>query len=266
MRSGFGSLLKQIRQQYGLSQLALALDAEISARHYSFLETGRSNPSREMVLRICRTLDLSLRLSNELLHAAGFVPVFPERQLADTELQTVKRSLSLILKSHEPNSAFVLDRHWNIIMWNRTHELVLKRFLPDCDMEQLNAFDLVFDHKLLRPHIENWSVVAPLLLRRLKRQSQRFTRDDQLQQMITTATQELKREGHDMGFVFDYPEVVVPFQLRDGDNCLSFISTLAFFGTAVDVTVEELVVECFFPASAYTLEMVRNLQETLPMG
>jgi len=257
----FGEQLRQWRLRRGLSQMGLGLDADVSTRHISFLETGRARPSREMVLRLGAALDLPLRERNDLLVGAGFAPRYPERGLDDDALSEAMGALRLILAAHEPNPAFVIDRCWRIRLWNRTQAVLLEALAgPGGSLEGLSALDLVFAPGLMRERFENWEEVALAVLRRLRRQIARAGPDDELHAIYEKV---LSSPGVDRlppsGPVDAPPPILVPMLLRQDGVTYRWFSTLAVFGATGDVTLEELVIESFFPGDDATREMVDEI-------
>jgi transcriptional regulator with XRE-family HTH domain len=246
-----------------MSQLDLACEAEISTRHLSFLETGRAQPSREMVLHLAERLEVPLRERNVLLVAAGFAPVFAERSLADPALQSARRAVDLVLAGHEPYPALAIDRHWTLIAANSA----VGRLIGGADAALLeppvNVLRLSLHPQGLAPRIANLPEWRTHLLARLRQQIE-VSGDPTLAQ--------LSRE------LLDYPlagrsqpgkldadrwpaAVVVPLRLRTEGGTLSFISTTTVFGTPLDITLSELALESFFPADASTAEALRRLAE-----
>lgn len=259
--TGFGERLRMWRQRQGMSQLELGLRAEVSARHISFLETGRSRPSRSMVLRLAGALEVPLRSRNELLLVAGFAPRYGERSFDDAELGEARRALRLILDTHEPNPAFVLDRMWRIVLWNRTQGYMLREVHGEGGSPaDLNALDLVFEPGPLRDSLVNWEEVAAAVLRRLRRQLARLDAADPLHETwrrirALPGVAELDL-AEDPG---TRAAALVPMRMRAGDEVLTWFSTLAVFGATGDVTLEELVIESFFPGDDVTRRYVARL-------
>lgn len=250
-----GEHLREWRQRRHLSQLDLAGDAEISARHLSFVETGRAAPSREMVLRLAERLEVPLRERNVLLVAAGFAPAFPQRPLDDPALGPARHAIELVLKAHEPNPALAYDRHWNLVSANRMIAPLLEGVAPHLLAPPVNILRLAFHPDGLAPDTVNLGDWSGHLLERLHRQCE-ATADAGLLKLY----QELKayrmpaRTGP-----LSADQVAIPFKLRRGDEVLSFISTTMVFGTPVDVTLSELALEMFFPADELTADRMREL-------
>ncbi|HYH18839.1 MAG TPA: helix-turn-helix transcriptional regulator [Azospirillum sp.] len=252
----FGDLLRTWRQRRRLSQLDLACEANISTRHLSFLETGRSRPSREMILHLAERLDLPLRERNMLLVAAGFAPVFPERPLSDPALGAARRAVDLVLAGHSPFPALAVDRHWNLVAANRATERLMAGAAPVLLQAPVNVLRLSLHPDGLAPRVANLPEWRAHLLARLGRQIE-ITADP----VLATLMEELKSypvpasaRPHQ-----DYGGVVVPFHLATEVGVLSFFSTTTVFGTPVDVTLSELALEAFFPADPETAEALRAL-------
>ena len=251
-----GDHLREWRQRRHLSQLDLAGDAEISARHLSFVETGRAAPSREMVLKLAERLEVPLRERNVLLVAAGFAPAFPQRSLDDPALKSARQAIDLVLKAHEPNPALAYDRHWNLVTANRMVAPLLEGIPPHLLGQPFNILRLAFHPEGLAPRTVNLAEWSAHLLERLHRQCE-ATADPELLKLY----QELKayRMPARSGPV-SADNVAIPFKLRSaGGEVLSFISTTMVFGTPVDITLQELALETFFPADDLTAERMRQI-------
>jgi transcriptional regulator with XRE-family HTH domain len=254
-----GDHLREWRQRRHLSQLDLAVDAEISARHLSFVETGRAAPSREMVLKLAERLSVPLRERNVLLVAAGFAPAFQQRSLDDPALRSARAAIDLVLRAHEPNPALAYDRHWNLVSANRMVMPLLQGIPQRLLGQPLNILRLAFHPEALAPRTVNLAEWASHLLERLHRQCE-ATADSELIKLY----QELKA----------YPiparpaplssdNVAIPFKMRLNGDILSFISTTMIFGTPVDITLSELALETFFPADDLTAERMRAMAANL---
>jgi transcriptional regulator with XRE-family HTH domain len=254
---GVGPLLREWRKRRRRTQLDLALDAGISARHLSFVETGRSTPSAEMVLLLAEQLDVPFRERNHLLLAAGHAPAFPERSLEDPELAPVREALDLILTGHEPNPAVVIDRRWNIVAANST-TVALAEWIDPALLEPPINMPRVM--RALVPRIVNVAQMWAYFVERLERQLA-ITGDEDLAALVKELAGHPVPE-HEQSPVSEAAarEILMPLRLRAPDGReLSFFGTVATFGTAVEVTTSELSIECFFPADAATAEALRNL-------
>src|SRR5688572_19735101 len=185
----FGALLRQWRMARKMSQLALALEADISARHLSFLETGRAQPSRDMLLLLATALDVPLRERNRWLMAAGYAPIYQETALTAPALRPVQQALEYVLKQQEPYPALVMDRQWNLLRSNQGAARLLQRFLEPAHLQaagQLNIMHLTFDPHGLRPWIVNWQEVAGHMLQRLQRDAVLGIPDADLSRLLET--------------------------------------------------------------------------------
>ncbi|HEX7887763.1 MAG TPA: helix-turn-helix transcriptional regulator [Ramlibacter sp.] len=255
----FGEHLRAWRLRRRMSQLDLASEADISTRHLSFVETGRSLPSREMVLRLAERLDVPLRERNALLVAAGYAPMYRERPLDDPALATAREAVQLILRSHEPYPALAVDRHWNLLAHNATVLPLLAGVDAALLQPPVNVLRLSLHPQGLAPRIVNLGQWRHHLFERLRQQIQ-ATADSDLQALL----QELR--GYPAGEDADATRlegevlgIAMPFRLRTEAGVLSLISTTTIFGTPVDVTLQELALETFFPADAATGEALRKL-------
>jgi transcriptional regulator with XRE-family HTH domain len=257
-----GDLLREWRQRRRLSQLDLASEAEISTRHLSFLETGRSQPSRDMVLHLAEQLDVPLRDRNVLLQAAGYAAVFPERPLGDPALKAARRAIDQVLAGHEPNPALAVDRHWTLIASNAATRRLLAGTEPSLLRPPVNVLRLSLHPQGLAPRTANLGEWREHLLARLRRQI-----DISGDPVLVRLLRELRdypgsdgpgSDGSD-GVDRDATAVAVPFRLITEAGVLAFFSTTTVFGTPVDITLSELAVEAFFPADQQTAETLRRL-------
>jgi transcriptional regulator with XRE-family HTH domain len=246
-----GTLLRDWRRRRRRSQLDLALDAGVSSRHLSFLETGRSRPSPEMILRLCEQLDVPLRDRNQLLLAAGYAPRFGERDLDDPALAPVREALDLVLRAHEPYPAVVVDRAWNMIAANSALGLLTAGIAPELLEPPVNVLRASLHPDGLAPRIVNLGEWRAHLLERLERHVA-VTGDPELVALHDELTA-LPGPPPPPGGHAGAGEILVPLRLRTGDGGeLALFSTIATFGTALDITVAELAIESFFPADEAT--------------
>jgi transcriptional regulator with XRE-family HTH domain len=264
-----GNLLRDWRQRRRFSQLHLACEAEISSRHLSFLETGRSVPSREMILHLAEALKVPLRERNVLLLAAGYAPAFRERNLNDPGLEAARKAVEIVLASHEPYPAIAVNRHWHLLFANKA----LAPLLVGADAELLkppvNVLRLALHPRGVAPRILNLRQWKEHVLARLRQQIDN-TADpvlvDLLQELGSYQPPESESAGSDAKEIplreQIYGGVVVPLQLTTSVGTLSMFSTITIFGTPVDVTLSELAVESFFPADAESGEKLRHLAGT----
>lgn len=262
------SLLKAWRQLRRLPQLELALAAGVSQRHLSFVESGRARPSRALLLELAQALDLPLRERNLLLHAGGFAPVFEHRTLSDDDMASVRRALELTLKHHEPYPAIVLDRQWNTLLRNQAAERLMAVLGPPDEVWQRvdpsgrqNVLRLSFHPQGLRPLVRNWEQVAPHMLERLQREMVAAPMDETLralhQDLVAMAG--LGKAPKPQGGTVAPLTPTVNVEMALGDLTLRVFSLLSTFGTAQDVTTDELRIETFFPADEVTATFFQSL-------
>ncbi|THD58542.1 helix-turn-helix transcriptional regulator [Phenylobacterium sp.] len=246
-----GPLLREWRERRRLSQMDLALDAGVSTRHLSFVETGRAQPSREMVLHLAEQLDVPLRARNVLLLSAGYAPAYAERALDDPALAGARRAIDLVLAGHEPWPALVVDRHWQVIAANNAIPSLLQGVDPELTAGPVNALRLALHPKGLAPRIANLAQWRAHLLHNLHAQIE-ATADPVLAALeAEVSAYPVDDPGEDASD--DLGGVAVPLRLRtSGGGLLSFISTTTVFGTPRDVTLAELALETFLPADAAT--------------
>jgi transcriptional regulator with XRE-family HTH domain len=260
-RPAIGGLLREWRQRRRLSQLDLALGAGVSARHVSFIETGRSRPSAEMVAQLAEHLEVPLRDRNALLLAAGYAPAYAQHDLDAPEMGPVREVIDRVLTGHEPYPAMVVDRHWGLVAGNRAVPMLTAGAAPELLEPPVNVLRLSLHPDGVAPRIVNLSEWRTHLLDRLGRQAvvsgdpALFTLHEEL-----AAYPGADPAGHTADL--DAGSVAVPLRLRVGERELSFISTATTFGTAVDVTVSELAIEAFFPADAETASHLQRLAES----
>jgi transcriptional regulator with XRE-family HTH domain len=265
INGSFGKLLRRWRMVRHVSQLDLALDADISTRHLSCLETGRAQPSREMVLRLVEALQVPLRERNVLLLAAGYAPLYRHSDLDAPELEAARRAVELFTAQLEPNPVLVLDRHWNIMTMNAGAKRILALF-PGCEsVTPLNGPRLVFHPQGLRPFIEDWELIAAYIMRRLHREAAENPSDETMKCFI--------------GELLSYPNVPNRWRMLDLDGTpppfltlnyrwknltLRWFSTLTTLGTPLDIALQELRIETLFPADEATRTVLNRLaRETL---
>ena len=249
-----GPLLREWRQRRRLSQLELAVEADISARHLSFVETGRSTPSREMVLRLAEHLGIPLRERNALLIAAGYAPVFPERSLDDPALAAARNAVNLVLAGHEPYPAIAVDRHWTLVAANNAVGAFMVVEDPSLLEPPLNVLRVSLHPRGVAPRIANLAEWRAHVLERLRRQI-----DASGDPVLIALLEELRAyPAPAPKFTRDYGGVLVPIELMTEHGICSFFSTTTIFGTPVDVTLSELAVEAFYPADEQTAAALRT--------
>jgi transcriptional regulator with XRE-family HTH domain len=254
-----GELIKEWRTRRRLSQLDLALEAGVSQRHLSFVESGRSAPSREMVETLSEHLGLPLRERNVLLLSAGFAPAFAERKLTDPSMSAAYAAVELVLKGYEPNPALAVDRYWNLVMANAAVAPLLGLASDKTVLEgAINVLRLSLHPGGLAPHIANLGRWKSHVLWRL---------NEQINVTCDPRLIDLERElaGYPApptprGKPWDEADAIaLPLELNFGGQILSFITTTTVFGTPTDVTLSELAVEAFFPANAETAAMMQAM-------
>ncbi len=260
-----GELLREWRERRRLSQMALALDAEISTRHLSVMETGRALPSREMVLRIAEHLAVPLRARNNLLLAAGYAPAYPERGLDDPALQAAREVVDRVLAGHEPFPAIAVDREWSLVAANRAVAPLISGVAPELLQPPVNVLRLSLHPDGMAPRIANLRQWREHIFERLEQQIERSA-----DQQLVALQEELRGYPDTFGDLVRggggqeqrFPGltgVAIPLQLRAGEDVLNLISTTMVFGTPVDVTLSELAIEAFFPADAATAGVLTRL-------
>lgn len=259
-RTEAGGLLKEWRNRRRLSQLELSLRAGVSARHLSFVETGRSRPGRDMLLRLAECLDVPLRERNRLLLAAGYAPVFAERPLDDTDMEPVREVVRRVLAGHDPYPAVVVDRDWTMVEANAGVGLLLEGVDPDLLVPPVNVLRVGLHPRGMAPAIANLGQWRAHLLHRLRLQAD-WTGDGGLAELYRELA---SYPGGDPGPPRGTPPIAVPLRLRRGGEELSFLSIVATFGTPLDVTVSELVIESFFPADDTTARALGAARDTGP--
>jgi transcriptional regulator with XRE-family HTH domain len=265
----FGELLRSWRLTRRASQLELGMEAGVSARHISFIETGRANPSQEMVIILATVLDVPLRERNLLLHAAGYAPLYSETSLDDPQMAQVRRALELILENQEPFGAVVFDRHWDVVMVNAAYVRFTSLLLGAShnaaaplrviSPPRPNLLHMLFDPAGWRPFITNWDVVARSLISRVHREIvlERDPATRELLSAILTYPGVPKRWSEPN---FESPQdVIIPIEMRFGDQTLRFISTIATLGSPHDITLQELRIETFHPADEATADIARSV-------
>jgi transcriptional regulator with XRE-family HTH domain len=255
-----GDLLRDWRQRRRMSQLDLSLEADISTKHLSFLETGRSQPSREMVLNLAERLEIPLRDRNVLLVTAGYAPVFAERKLDDPALAAARKAVDLVLAGHEPYPALAVDRHWTLVSANGAVGRLIAGADPSLLQPPVNVLRLSLHPKGLAQRIANLAEWRAHLLARLRRQVD-VSADPVLGALLAElaaypapfSRRARPESEHALA------GVVVPLRFATEHGTLAFLSTTTVFGTPLDITLSELALEAFFPADPATAEALRAL-------
>jgi transcriptional regulator with XRE-family HTH domain len=250
--SSVGSLLRDWRMRRRLSQLELATEAGVSARHLSFVETGRSRPSREMVLHLAEYLDVPLRDRNPLLIAAGYAPSYASTDLAAPEMDSVRDAIDRLLAAHMPYPAILIDRHWNLVSANEAAMVLTTSVAPELLAPPINVMRTTLHPKGLAPNIVNLEQWADHLLGSLRRQVA-LTGDDELRALEDELAGYVREYGVVPETAREAPRsIALPMRLRIDGGELAFITMIATFGTPLDVTLAELSIETFLPADAAT--------------
>jgi transcriptional regulator with XRE-family HTH domain len=268
-RNSFGDLLRHWRTTRRVSQLELGLDAEVSSRHISFIETGRAKPSRQMVVILSNVLDVPLRERNAMLIAAGFAPIYRETDLNAPQMAQVRQALELILRQHEPFGAIVFDRHWDLVMTNEAYMRMATMLSGDLNLSfapyaiapkpRFNILKLIFDPLAWKPFIANWEIVARATLDRLHREAIHYNDPalhDLLQALLAYPEVPVRWRDPD----FDVPQdVIIPVEIRFGEHLLRLFSTVTTLGTPQDITLQELSIESFHAADEQTAQLIKAL-------
>ena len=258
---GFPRLLREWRQKRRWSQLDLALTSGVSQRHISFLESARANPSRAMILQLSEALEVPLRERNLWLTAAGFAPLYRTRTLDDPQMAQVMGAVRMMLSAHEPYPALALDRAWNVLIANRPFEALAALLGADIwdrvGGGERNLMRLFFHPEGIRPLVTNWAAVGPLLWQRATREAHELGGADMqavLDELAPFQAPDILWSAMDSALL-----PVVPFKLAVGDQRIALFAVIATFGTAQDVTTDELRIETLFPADADTEALFRHL-------
>jgi transcriptional regulator with XRE-family HTH domain len=257
----FGEQLRDWRQRRRLSQLDLAAEAELSTRHLSFVETGRSRPSREMVLKLSEALELPLRNRNALLIAAGYAPSFPERPFDDSRQSEARALVQRILDAHMPFPALAVDRHWNLVMHNRSAGALMEGVAPHLLEPPINVLRLSLHPEGSAPQIVNLADWKRHIIERLRHQLSES--GDPVLDRLIEELRSYPAPASKAPATNSSASIAVPLILNSPVGQLSFISTTTVFGTPVEVMLSELAIESFFPADGETAERLRLLAEAL---
>lgn len=259
-----GEHLRQWRQRRRLTQMDLAGDTDISAKHLSFIETGKARPSHAMLLRLCEQLDLPLRARNQMLLAGGYAPAYTEHALFEHAMHETQGAIAALLSAHEPYPALAIDRHWNLVLANEALVALMQEVRQDLINPPVNVLRLSLHPDGLAPHIANLAEWRGHLLHRLHRQYAQ-TADPALHELLTeliaypcnhTPTATEGEEGCHAESARG--ALAVPLRLRTPNGVLSFLSTTMVFGAPLDVTLSELALEIFLPADAATASALKQ--------
>ena len=256
----FGRVLREWRNSRGMSQLALSLQAGVSSRHLSYMETGRASPSRDMVLTLAIALEMPLRDRNAFLQAAGFAPMYRETPLDAGPMGPVRDAVSLLLRSTEPNPTFVVNRRYDVVDANDTGRWLIETFTEDLASFSLpyNFGRLLVSTSGMRKYVENWADVARKVLGRLNRElGGAHTRDAADEALLHAIGPSLAEIGVAPGPTDALP-LLVPVRLSRSPLAVRLFTTIATLGTPLDVTLQELRIEMLFPADAETKQMIEQ--------
>jgi transcriptional regulator with XRE-family HTH domain len=257
MKSRFGSILSEWRAVRRLSQLDLALLTGISQRHISFVESGRAQPSRDLIFKLADGLDLPLRARNDLCLASGYAPAYPERRLDLAEMKAARQALELILGHHEPYPAVVMDANWNIVMQNAAASRIVAWYVEADAMRQLspdgvlNFMQLMFSQSGLRPHVLNWAHTRAALLNRLRRESVGSSGSPS-EALRRKLDKDAPAPDSEITLHDERVDPVLSLELLVGDHRLRMFNTFTTFGTPQDVLLQELRIDMSFPADEAT--------------
>lgn len=258
--STFGNLLKHHRKLRNFSQLDLAVFSDVSQKHISFLESGRANPSQEMILQLATVLDIPLREQNIMLSAAGFTPIYSESDLSSPEFEPIRKALDFILLSQTHSPVLVMDRYWNLIKTNAVSQQLIDWLINPQDLQKLldidgkiNLMRLMFHPQGLKPFVANWEEIAAHLIKRAYREALTSGNSQQpmkLYEELQTYPDVPQLWKLSNSYTWQLPLLTVNF-LKDGLN-LNFFSAIATLGTPHDITLQELRIETLFPADQIT--------------
>jgi transcriptional regulator with XRE-family HTH domain len=253
--SSIGPLLSEYRKRSRLSQLDLSLLADVSSRHISFIETGRTKPSRAMILKLADVMDLPHKESNLLLHTGGYAPAYTNLDFDHEEMAPVRKALSMILENHNPYPALVVDGNWNALMQSQSQAALMSLIVGGDGMPPtMNVLEGLFREDCFKNHIANWEEVASHSLRRLRKQVL-MTGNKQNEELLKlllslSPPANWQQPSDDLS---DGPMLTIDFKM--GDQILSMFSTLSQFGTALDTGLQELMIESYFPADEQSREL-----------
>src|SRR5882724_1130840 len=258
----FGILLRRCRERRRMTQADLAHAAESSTRHLSCLETGKSQPSREMITRLAEYLDIPLRDRNLLLLAAGFAPAYPERALE--ELEAAKSAIDTVLRAHKPYPAFAVDRHWNVVLSNSALPQLYGGCSADLLRTPVNAMRLILHPAGMGPRIVNFAAWRAHSLSVLRQQIEARA-DPVIQGLLAeVAAYPVPANTETCESQESSQQLVTPLRIATRLGMVSFLNTVTVFGTPNDVTLAELALEMLFPADSQTIEIAKNMvQEQL---
>jgi transcriptional regulator with XRE-family HTH domain len=259
MQKDQGSLGKHIkywRSVRGLSQMQLAERAETSARHLSFIETGRSHPSVEILLRLADELDIPLRSRNSLLETAGYAPLYRETGLTSPEMTQVRKTLEFILKATEPYPAMLIDRYWNVLHANPPMQYLCSTFIEDTEFFNPNEFNLmrlILHPRGLQSVIQNYSEFEVFMVNRVRRMVNMDSSDQKMKQLLEEITHYESSSSEDRSSSANpLPQIIMPIHLKNDEHDIKMFTTIATLGAPQDITLQELRIETAFPVDEET--------------
>ena len=254
-----GPLLSEFRKRSRLSQLQLSLMADVSSRHISFIETGRSSPSREMLLRLADVLGLPHKDCNLLLNSAGYAAAYTELDIDSDEMSPIRDALEMVLRNHEPYPALVMDGCYNLLMGNHAQQALMASLTHGLlEPPTTNLVEALFRDDMFRPVVANWSDVAGHMLRRLRKQVLAYSNPAH-RELYNTLLGLQPPDGWQQPRDGQGDGPMLTLELRRGPITLSVFTTISQFGTALDTGVEELLIESYFPANEETRQFFRTL-------
>jgi len=259
----FGGLLRHWRRQRGWSQLELACQSEVSQRHISFLESGRSQPSRAMVLHLATVLAVPLRQQNVMLSGAGFAPVYSEHDLSAPELAPIQQAIAAMLHQQDPYPALVMDRYWTLLQANQGAQTLMAWLLGNriSYFEQpLNMMRLMLHPQGLRPYVDDWETIAGSLVQRLQHEAQAEGVDSPTVQLLRSLEADLPAPAA-ASLPFSSALPVLPITFVKANQHLSFFTIISTLGTPRDITLQELRIESLFPADAATARLMQQFHK-----
>lgn len=255
MTAAFGEIIKEWRSLRRFSQLQLSLEADISARHVSFLESGRAKPSRTMVVKLADALHMPKEIANQAMNAAGFTPVFPQLPMDDEALSPVHEAVSLMLSNHHPLPAMAIDRHWDIVDQNAATQIFFEALGISGATNMLDALGAAGEAEI----IENWEEIALLTLTRLRAEIIQHGGDRILEGYAAKTANHPRLANFDQSTV-NYSQAVIPIILNLSGNRLSLFSTIAQFGSVREVSASDIRVEMMFPADNETRDFFKRFE------
>jgi transcriptional regulator with XRE-family HTH domain len=261
LQQPIGDQLRSWRERRRLSQLELSLRAEVSTRHLSFVETGRAQPGRELIVRLTEELQVPLREQNALLISAGFAPIFQTRPFDDPSFDAVRGIIKIALETHKPFPAYVINRYWNIIVSNAAVPELFEGVDPELLRPPVNAIRLLLHPRGVAPRVTNLSAWRTHLLTQLRRQVE-LTADQRLEQLLREATSFSNPRADETESTW-LESPVIPLEITTRIGHLSFLSSTTIFGTPAAPTVEEMALEMLYPANAFTEKAVRQAATAL---